>query len=239
MKTHKPLFFSGDWHGRFDSILYDLKHYGIEDATIIQVGDFGIGFDKRKVEKKKLKEFAKSLAKLNITLYAIRGNHDDPAYFTGEAFGCITLLKDYSVLEVNAKRILCVGGAISIDRKPNKEYPGRFEGIDYWSNENVVLDEKALEMAGAADIIVTHSSPFGVFPYTLKGKEDGWYETDAKLYDDIHKERTILTHIYDSVSKKGKVEHYFYGHYHLPQLAEMNGTKFRCLGIDEFYELRG
>jgi hypothetical protein len=48
----------------------------------------------------------------------IRGNHDDPYYFNNKVFSYsnVELLEDYTILTVGNDNILCVGGAISIDR---------------------------------------------------------------------------------------------------------------------------
>ena len=59
------------------------------------------------------------LCKANNWVVFVRGNHDDPSYFNEEKvnyerFRCVP---DYSVINVCGRNVLCVGGAVSIDRK--------------------------------------------------------------------------------------------------------------------------
>ena len=54
----------------------------------------------------------------NVECYMIRGNHDNPAYFEGTTFSYkrFIAVPDYTILQACNHSILCVGGAISIDR---------------------------------------------------------------------------------------------------------------------------
>lgn len=76
-----------------------------------------------------------------------RGNHDDPAYFQEERvhherFRCIP---DYSVIQACGHNILCVGGAVSIDRDYRKKHDSRNSrsGVaSYWTDEMPVYDKE-------------------------------------------------------------------------------------------------
>ena len=82
---------------------------------MIQVGDFGAGFRKDFLDD--MLYLNDVLNEYNVTLYVIRGNHDDPKFFNGNHnWGNLKLLKDYTVLDLEGKKILLIGGAISIDR---------------------------------------------------------------------------------------------------------------------------
>src|SRR5919198_5681056 len=118
-----------------------LRSYGITKQELIQVGDFGVGFGPRAQEQADLLALDAVLADTGNTLWVIRGNHDDPAYFTGVAgVPCarIRFLPDYSLLSVEGRKILCVGGATSSDRLLRT--PGR----DYLLDEGVRLDEQRI-----------------------------------------------------------------------------------------------
>ena len=54
----------------------------------------------------------------NNWIVFVRGNHDNPAYFDGATFYYkrFIAVPDYTILQACNHTILCVGGAISIDR---------------------------------------------------------------------------------------------------------------------------
>ena len=113
------IFYLGDIHGNFNLINQYIKMYGIKDAHIIQVGDFGVGFNTFEKEKRLLQMTHDVLVKNNIMVCAIRGNHDYKPYFDNDPFQFtnIKLVKDYTVLNLEGKNILCIGGAVSVDRE--------------------------------------------------------------------------------------------------------------------------
>ena len=69
------LLYLGDIHGNFNVIHQYVKMYGITDAHIIQVGDFGVGFNTVEKEKRLLGMYHTQLVNNNVHVWAIRGNH--------------------------------------------------------------------------------------------------------------------------------------------------------------------
>jgi len=237
------IVFTGDWHGEYDRAYRKIKALDLRDCVIIQVGDFGIGFERRKKDLRKLDILNKQLVNRNIILYAIRGNHDDPIYFDGSInLSNLKLLKDYTVLDIEGVKILCVGGAISIDRKPNpdvvdaygRKYKGRTEGTNYWSNEAFVFQNVDLVNI---DIVVTHTAPDFAPPYTKYGMEK-WIKHDPELSELVDKERSELTILYEQLKKTNNIGHWFYGHFHSSNTDYTDNTKFVLLNEHEFFELR-
>jgi len=112
------IFYLGDIHGNFNLINQYIKMYDLKDAHIIQVGDFGVGFNTFEKEKRLLQMTHDVLVKNNVMVWAIRGNHDYKPYFDNDPFEFtnIKLVKDYTVLNLEGKNILCIGGAVSVDR---------------------------------------------------------------------------------------------------------------------------
>jgi len=243
------LIIIGDIHGDFERFIKLIASYDLRNCVLIQAGDFGIGFKTLKKDLATMKYMNKFLKNRNIILYAIRGNHDNPEFFNPEKYkySNITMLRDYSTIILgDGKKILCAGGAVSIDRLPNlnekdmygKPWPGRTEGKSYWKNEIFVLDEKKLQEVRDVDIVITHSAPNFCFPTGVKGSGT-WINNDPTLYDDLMTERENLARMFEILKNNGnKLSHWYYGHFHNSHKQEHEGTEFVLLDIDEFQEIR-
>src|SRR6056297_2566947 len=169
MKNFDLLIFGGDIHDKYYIILNFIEKYEIKNSAIIIAGDFGIGFKHPLKEKSKLKKLNYKLLESNNTIFVVRGNHDDPSYFYGNNDKTnIKFVPDYTVLNINNQNILCVGGAVSIDRVNRESYTeGR--GRDWWSNEIFNYDPKKIETLTNIDVVVTHSAPNFAYPYLKNG----------------------------------------------------------------------
>lgn len=137
LKT-KAIYAIGDLHGKFESLLYFVKTYNIQNSVIIVCGDIGVGFNKKEYYKQTFSKINKVLKEYNTYILFIRGNHDDPDYFKTIEYDTkyVKLISDYTVIQVfdintepqekEGYNILAVGGAISIDRSyrinTNKKY---------------------------------------------------------------------------------------------------------------------
>ena len=60
------ILYLGDIHGNFGLIGQYIDLYGIKDAHIIQVGDFGVGFATLQKEKRMLEMIHTKLVKNNV-----------------------------------------------------------------------------------------------------------------------------------------------------------------------------
>lgn len=248
-------FYLGDIHENFGLIGQYIDMYNIKDANIIQVGDFGVGFRTIDKDKRMLNLFHTKLVKNNVIVWVIRGNHDFKPHFDNDPFGFtnIRLVKDYTVLNLGGKNILCIGGAISVDRKlrqTKKQLIGEFENTDipsgkesWWSNEVFVYDEPKVRDLRDIDIIVTHTAPhyctpdntFGYGPF-VDGivKDTG----DLELKTELHIERKMLTDIFQIIKMNNDITNHYYGHFHRSDVLNMYGTKHRLLGVGELFEER-
>lgn len=224
------LYFLGDIHGDFEGAAKKIKNQDVKDAYIVQVGDFGMGFSHPQKEENKLTILNDALKVRNIEMYAIRGNHDNPSFFAKRNnpynLPNITLLPDYSEINLAGKNILLVGGAVSVDRIFRKE------GISWWRDEVFVFDEDL--PCKKYDVIVTHSRPMesGLF---LGFKNIGAFlQKDKSLKKSLEDENELISNFYSKV--KGSPNWYF-GHFHESLESYFNGTKFKALGIDELDRL--
>lgn len=229
----------GDIHGNFDFISWYVKAHKIKNTSIIQVGDFGIGFKKPNgetdpSEELKLDKLNRVLDKFNVNLFAIRGNHDNPAYFDGsyKNYDRINLMPDYSVLKIENKNHLFVGGAISIDRIY------RTENIDYWKDEVFVFDEQKTREVKNADVLVTHNCMSFLFPLWVDSNVLGFAKSDLGLLERITDERLQMTKMWDILTKENenKIELHVYGHFHQNHTIFIDNTKHILLSINNTYE---
>lgn len=240
--------FLGDIHGEFVVISRLLKKYDLTNCNIIQVGDFGVGFLRFEKEYRQLKSLNETLVKRNVNLYAIRGNHDFPDYFKNDPFNLsnIHLLDDYTILELNGKKILLVGGAISVDRgyrKTKYQKSGDFKlrgNESWWNNETFVLDEEKLNSINGVDIVVTHTTTgfcnpnieFGVGPFVNNMIKE---YNDHSLYFELLEERKSVDRMFDILKPNNNIKKVYYGHFHKSDMIENDGIVFRCLDINELY----
>lgn len=231
MKKDK-IILVGDVHGEWEHFKH-LTHarYQHENAYIIQVGDFGVGFRHESEEERSLFSFNKILGERNCHLFAIRGNHDDPSRFKESNHPCgyenITLLPDYSELDLLGKSILLVGGAVSVDRR------FRVEGRSYWSDEEFTLklEHEFPYKDRQYDLVVTHTRP-GVCG-AFKGFDNikYWCDQDYDLQNDLIEESQKLDYLYEHTKPKN----WAYGHFHKSNTINYETTEFRCLDIHEHY----
>jgi predicted phosphodiesterase len=250
----KRILYLGDIHGNFNVIHQYVKMYNIKDAHIIQVGDFGVGFNTFEKEKRMLEMYHPLLVKNNVTVWAIRGNHDYKPYFDNDPFGFtnIKLVPDYTVLNLEGNNILCVGGAVSVDREwryTKKQKLGIFEntnlGVEsWWPDELFVLDKDKIKDLKDINIVVTHTCPDYCPPDNSFGLgyfvEDIIRKTgDVGLRTDLLFERNQVTELFHLLKLNGNnVEYNYYGHFHKSDTITMYGTKHRLLGVGELWEER-
>ena len=233
------IFVCGDIHGDLDIIPNFLKNKDLKNCAIIVAGDFGVGFDDVIKEDRKMNHLNNRLKKYNSTIFAVRGNHDDPNYFNGELDinkEYVKFVNDYSVLEINGWNILCVGGATSIDRTNRKRYI-LGKGRDWWKDEVFVYDEDKANNLKNIDFVITHTAPNFTYPFVKVGL-DYWENRDIHLNGDLEKERNDATKLYENLYKNGnKIIKWYYGHFHMTKTLLFNNTEFNCVDINEIKEL--
>lgn len=201
----RKLFIIGDLHGEFEPLCFSLIHkYNLENCDVIVAGDTGMGFYKPGYYKNIFNRMNKKFKDKNISVYFIRGNHDNPVYFSDDCpvemtgIDNIKLVKDYEVLHLRGYNILCVGGATSIDRR------FRRSGIDWWEGESVIENQDFNE---PVDVIISHCAPIFIPPE---------YECISWMNDSdderSRNDRRILAELYFKFSHN--LKYWFYGHYH-------------------------
>lgn len=250
----KGFVISGDVHGDFNQLVFKLcMQYRMRDTLLIVAGDCGFGFEKRESYENMVKRNAKRMNEANNWIVFVRGNHDNPAYFDGRTFKHkrFIAVPDYAIIQACSHTILCVGGAISIDRqyrmdawKGKQKYSATEEvTIDdlaknvYWKNETPLYNEKKMETIFSQftiDTIITHTAPSFCELFT-KGNLHHWTQNDDTLLDDIEAERITMDKLHERlVWDHHPVSHWFYGHFHQSWHNSIDGILFRMLDIMEF-----
>jgi predicted phosphodiesterase len=226
------LYFCGDSHGECGAIVNWSSQ--VENSTLYHVGDLGI-------DEFRLDWLAARLNKRNNKLFAIFGNHEH-FRFNDQVYGKnenLKLLKDYSIIEIDGKRILGIGGAISLDRQFRKEWAKKHPGKSnyYHEDEFFHLDEKFLNECRNIDILVTHTIPEHHVALADPNFPKKFAQYDDKLMEDLAKERADVQKAFDILSSNNKLQLWCVGHWHISQTSYIGETKVKMLNIDEIYEL--
>lgn len=248
MKTFKNILVFGDNHDHWEVFPNFIRDYELANCAVILAGDFGIGFEPMVDEVKKLNYLTRRMVHTDSVLFVVRGNHDNPEYFTGRFdTDNVKLLPDYTVLNINGLNILCVGGAYSVDRTDRRSYRRPKENSkktdtiapnDYWPTEVFVYDHDKVMSMKNINIVVTHTSPQICPPYT-KQNLDHWAAQDKNIIKDCLMERAQLFQMYDNLFHNNNIiDKWFYGHFHEHYHTPYLGTDFIGLGINEVYEVK-
>ena len=243
----KQVLVSGDIHGDFKGVVFKLcVQYGLTDTLLIVAGDCGFGFEKPGYYQTIYNQVAGRLRKANNWVIFVRGNHDDPAYFAEEriAYARWRTVPDYSVVQACGHNILCVGGAVSIDRYDRQKENARLrewrhvETAYWWPDETVVFREEDIaSLPVRVDTVVTHTSPSFCELQSKQGLKS-WAVMDPGLVWDTEKERKAVDDIFHCLRAHGHpVERWYYGHFHQSWSALREGVSFSMLDIEEFKEI--
>ena len=233
------LYFCGDVHGKYKELVWKLcEKNDIRDSGILVLGDFGIGFTRdmsdlyNKTEKK--------LEDRNLTIYVLRGNHDDPQYFTDEekySYPRLRFLEDHRVYNICDRSIYIIGGANStdanidsecttiVDRKVETEERLREHKLPTWWEDEPVV-EKLDDLPTRVDIIASHCAPLNFDPVLMRTSE-----ISVPQFEKILEERKYLEYVLNEV----RADYWFYGHYHKSYTGTYNRLIYRCLGELELY----
>ena len=228
----------GDVHGKFDQLNSKIKEIleGNTGVNFVQLGDFGLGFDQPFQDWGKLNPINELLKKKDSTLYVIRGNHDNPAFWDsgcGFHFSNIHFVPDETIRLIEDKLCYFVGGAISVDRT------SRRQGIDYWRAEEanqgfrVMIDDKI-------DILFTHDVYHPCSPYTIGNSNTVNYFSivDENLIQDLEGSQNVMRNLYEDILKTNPTFSWYHGHYHESHVTNNNEQITHSLSELEFKEVR-
>ena len=217
----------GDVHGRTRELVQLISRHDIKNEIFIQCGDFGIGF----LGFQELLDLNYSLKYGNNKLYILRGNHDNPDIFLNKSkYSNIRFVKDYSILNIQNKKILLIGGGVSIDRIERRK------NISWWENEEIIVDEKKLKSLSKKnfDILITHVPSRSIFYDVNDSLLQYWIKKDNTLIELIKKENESL----DIIRSKINFKTWIAGHYHMTKKIFQEDKNYIILNELEFYEIK-
>ena len=253
-KQYDSLWFLGDTHGENMAIAPHLlrgKADREEKKAIVHVGDFGVGFcPTLDGEFDQLETLDVRLRSYNITLFVVRGNHDNPYFWnTKETLiqDCmndnmienIIFVPDHTLLTIELKdrkepvKIYCNGGAVSVDRI------NRTANRSYWWDEHFSIPsaKELAEIPNDLDVVVTHTRPTGVWPID-KNNIQYWLLRDMSLDRDLEVEGMNMKTMFDSIKEDNKKFIHYYGHFHKSNTEFIGDVKHQALDIKELVEFR-
>lgn len=228
------IYITGDKHGDFSAIkLFCKEHNTTKDDIMVVLGDNGINFSLNTREY----WFKYHLAKIPITLFLIKGNHDfrpeklpsyqittfcgGQAYIESE-FPNLVFAKDGEVYDFNGNSALVVGGAYSTD----KQY--RLENGWRWFYD----EQPTPEIKSSVDALVSHRNHFDfVFTHTCPLS---FVTTNAivdRLYDDSD---TSTEEWLDSVREQITFGRWYCGHWHKDK--DCGNVRFMYNDIEELQQ---
>ena len=225
----------GDIHGEFEQLIHTCcVKYRLRDTLVVVAGDCGFGFRGFPYYLNLLYgRHYDRLQRSNVYLAFVRGNHDDPSYFRDKLMFAehFRAVADYSVLTACGHRILCVGGAVSIDRALRRE------SVDWWRGEVPVYRREAVEALEAEnlyiDTVVTHTAP-SFCEFTVPSGHV--YGED--LLGDMKLERSVMDVLLERLRHDGHpLRRWYYGHFHHSWNADIGGVRYTMLDIMEMKEI--
>ena len=135
-------------------------------------------------------------------------------------------MPDYYSKEINGKKCLFIGGAISIDRI------FRVEGKTYWKDEALVPSRFPIS---EHDYVFSHTAPsYFDLEDSLKGDMlNAFAKDDVNLLDDCRKEREIMNHNFDQTQPSK----WYFGHFHVHAIGQYKNCHWKCVDVDESVEV--
>lgn len=210
------VFITGDTHGNFERIKYFCQdNHTTKDDVMIILGDAGINYYLNRKDKR-LKEW---LSQLPITLFSIRGNHEERPeniityeireFWSGQVYvepeyPNFIFAKDGEIYNINGNKCLVIGGAYSVDKFYRLSMGYRwFKDEQLSTYERAEIEKKVIENDYKFDYIFSHTCPYNTRPthLFLEGIDQSTVDSSMEEW---------LQEIADKIDFKK----WYFGHFH-------------------------
>ena len=229
------IYVTGDTHG--DQILWDAckGNFRKEGDTIIDLGDFGIGFFDGRYWPEEM--FYDYLSEQKYTVLFVDGNHENFEKLNSFPVsqwhgGRVRFIRDNvihlmrgEIYDIDGKKVFCFGGGYSLD----KDY--RVPGRTWWPQEMPNDGEyrnatKNLEECGfKVDYILTHTAPACTVEYMSR--------LSLGIKNTVVEELPLTSYL-QWIVEKAQYDKWFFGHFHID--AELWKNQYAVLdGIRELH----
>lgn len=214
----KRIWITGDTHGDFSWLNYfcSVNNTIADEDLMIVLGDAGILYYGE--NSKKEQQVKEHIVSCPITLFCIRGNHEDrpsdriecllqdggigDKVYIDNRYGNIWYAMDGGEYEIAGKTFLTIGGAYSVD-KPIR----LLRGWKWVPNEMLSEDEmesiKSKVAGKSYDHVLTHTCPYDWQPVDLfiRGLDQDSIPSNMEWF---------LSDVRNSI----QYDHWWFGHYH-------------------------
>lgn len=168
----------------------------------------------------------------DVQVYAIRGNHDNPAFWDSRTKqGKTARLEDKNFhflkdgfIEINKELWLTIGGGVSVDRFIAQ----RVEGVTWWAGEEINGNFNKPLPVGYKKLtgILSHTGEVPPYAdYKLPDSYEGW------VAEALKREQQAL----ESLAVRYNPKYWVYGHFHRAWESDASGEmRFICVAQDDF-----
>lgn len=195
-----------------------------EPDIIFVCGDFGVW------KNREIKFFHDDIVNGNTKIYFCDGNHENytildkyveehgwqnPIEIRNNIFYCP---RGSSLVLNDGRRILFMGGALSVDKHLRKPY------VSWFPQELITSDDvKRVDTSIAYDIVISHTCIRQFHNRLLAKCTNSWKSK-------IDQSEDYLSEIFDKV----KPRLWYHGHWHLPDTYELDGCTFHAMNMTPF-----
>lgn len=217
--------FAGDWHAGTDFAVASIDHAAERGIShVFHVGDLGY-WPRHPQGEAFLRALSECATDRGVTVWFCDGNHEDHDELPhGTADGPVELIDGLvwmprgSTLDLGGRRLLFMGGAVSIDQFAR--FPGRT-----WFAEEIPSESqwyRAMSTEGV-DIVVAHDTVPGM---PVRGRPSLSIPWSIRRRASDHRKRL------QQLQRALQPSLWVHGHWHQRATARLAGTRFESLGHD-------